>query len=155
MRAQFCILEQRLWSFVVCARDCCTWLCFIIRYRLPDPVFCLNHASTIGEGKFVSEEIAKLVVASRVLEVSECSEVWSSLLVFKNSDRKERLVLDSRIINHFLPKYKFTYEWLNLVPDMCSKGNLCYFWFEVWIPPCRYSCWFVDIFRILLGVRWC
>ena len=53
--------------------------------RLPDPVFCRDHASTIGEGAFVSEEIAKLIVASCALEVSECPKVYSPLLVVRNS----------------------------------------------------------------------
>ena len=47
----------------------------------------------------------------------------SPLLVVRNSNRKKRLALDLRIINRFLLKYKFKYEGLNLVPDMCSKGD--------------------------------
>ena len=74
---------------------------------LPVPVFCTNHASTLGEAEFVAEEIAKLVAASCVLEVAYCPEVCSPLLVVNNSKGKKRLVLDLRMINKHLPKRKF------------------------------------------------
>ena len=89
---------------------------------LPVPVFCTNHASTLGEAEFVAEEIAKLVAASCVLEVPYCPEVCSPLLVVNNSKGKKRLVLDLRMVNKHLPKRKFKYEGINLIPDMCSRG---------------------------------
>ena len=90
---------------------------------LPVPVFCTNHASTLGEAEFVAEEIAKLVAASCVLEVPYCPEVCSPLLVVNNSKGKKRLVLDLRMVNKHLLKRKFKYEGINLIPDMCSRGD--------------------------------
>ena len=87
------------------------------------PVFCTNHASTLGEAEFVAEEIVKLVAASCVLEVPYCPEVCSPLLVVNNSKGKKRLVLDLRMVNKHLPKRKFKYEGINLIPDMCSRGD--------------------------------
>ena len=40
-----------------------------------------------------------------------------------NSRGKKRLVLDLRGVNDYLPKRKFKYEGLNLVLDMCSRGE--------------------------------
>ena len=39
------------------------------------------------------------------------------------SSGKKRSVLDLRIIHRSLSKHKFKYEGLNLVPDMCGKGD--------------------------------
>ena len=87
-------------------------------YRLPfvsypDPVVMRNHPSTLVE-EFVSAEIDSLVAASCVIESCECPCVCSPLLVVCNSKGKRSLVLDLRVVNQFLPKWKFKYEALNL-----------------------------------------
>ena len=49
--------------------------------------------------------------------------VCSPLLVVKNATGKRRLVIDLRVVNQCLPKRKFKYEGLNLVPDLCNKDD--------------------------------
>ena len=79
----------------------------------------------------MAEEIVKLVTASCVLEVSYCPEVCSPLLVVNNSKGKKSLVLDLRMVNKRLPKCKFKYEGINLIPDMCSRGDFPHYSQEV------------------------
>jgi len=63
------------------------------------------------------------VAASCVVETDICPLVCSPLLVVRNSRGKRRLVVDLREVNQYLPKQKFKYEGLGLIPDMCSKGE--------------------------------
>ena len=89
-----------------------------------------NHPSTLVEKEFVSAEIDSLVAASCVIESCECPCVCSPLLVVCNSKGKRRLVLDLRVVNQFLPKRKFKYEGLNLIPDLCNTGDF-FFTFDL------------------------
>ena len=97
-------------------------------YRLPflsypDPVVRRNHVSAQVENKFVESEIVNLLEANCIVECKVCPTVCSPLSVVCNSKGKKRLVLDLRGVNEFLPKQKFKYEGLNLIPDMCGQGE--------------------------------
>ena len=97
-------------------------------YRLPlltvpDPIFRLNHVSVLSEADFISAEIERLLEAACIAEADSCPKVCSPLLVVCNARGKKRLVLDLRGVNQYLPKQKFKYEGLNLLPDMCSQGE--------------------------------
>ena len=97
-------------------------------YRLPFlqypvPIFMRNHKSTLEKKEFVESAIKDLVAASCVIECKECPTVCSPLLVVQNAKGKNRLVIDLRAVNLCLPKRKFKYEGLNLIPDLFSKGD--------------------------------
>ena len=97
-------------------------------YRLPfvsypAPTFMKNHSSAFENREFVQMAIEELVVANCVVECSECPTVCSPLLVVKNAKGKLRLVIDLRVVNQCLPKQKFKYEGLNLIPDLCNSGD--------------------------------
>ena len=91
--------------------------------HMPDPVFRYNHATTWGEEEFVNMEIGRLLETSCIIVIQECPKVCSPLLVVCNEKGKERLVLDLRDLNGYLPKQKFKYEGLSLIPDMCAGGD--------------------------------
>ena len=90
---------------------------------LPWPVFKFNHRSALQHEHFVSSSIEELLEASCIVQSDECPLVCSPLSVVENAKGKLRLVLDLRYVNQFLPKHKFKYEGLNLVPQMFEKGD--------------------------------
>ena len=91
--------------------------------RLPDPVCYRNHRSAFGHADFVEEAIKELVALSCVVQCSECPAVCSPLSVVVNAHGKKRLVLDLRYVNQFILLAKFKYEGLNVIPQICSKGD--------------------------------
>ena len=72
--------------------------------KLPDPVCLMNHRSAYESSAFVSTEL----IAGRCVIKSK---------------GKQRLVVDLRYINQFLPERKFKYEGLNLIPLLFSSGD--------------------------------
>ena len=97
--------------------------------RMADPLCQLNNRSAIDNASFVTAAIEDLVLAHCVEEYSVCSIVCRPLSVVSNSKGKQRLVLDLRYINHFLPDRKFKYEGFSLVPSLfcCGVFFFCYF----------------------------
>jgi hypothetical protein len=91
--------------------------------RLPEPVFQLNHRSALRNASFVCDAIAELVSGRCVVEHASCPIVCSPLSVVTNASGKQRLVLDLRYINQFLPDRKFKYEGLELVPTLFQIGD--------------------------------
>lgn len=91
--------------------------------RYPTPVCMRNHRSALEEKDFVRSAIGELLTASCIVECDECPSVCSPLLVVKNAKGKRRLVVDLRVVNQCLPKQKFKYEGLNLIPDLCYKDE--------------------------------
>lgn len=91
--------------------------------RMPDPLCQLNNRSAIDNASFVTAAIEDLVLAHCVEECSVCPIVSSPLSVVTNSKGKQRLVLDLRYINQFLPDRKFKYEGLSLVPSLFCRGD--------------------------------
>ena len=90
---------------------------------LPAPIVRNNHNSALVEEGFVESEIERLLEASCIVESHVCPTVCSPLSVVANSRGKKRLVIDLRSINELLPKQKFKYEGLNLIPHICSQGD--------------------------------
>ena len=54
----------------------------------------------------------------------------SPLSVVQNDSGKQRLVIDLRYVNQFLPIQKFKYEGLNLVPQLFRKEDF-FFTFDL------------------------
>ena len=91
--------------------------------RLPDPLFQLNHRSAVEHSSFVSGAIDELVAGRCVVECGSSPIVCSALSVVTNASGKQRLVLDLRYVNQFLPDRKFKYEGLELVPSLFNCGD--------------------------------
>ena len=91
--------------------------------RLPDPLFQLNHRSALVNASFVSGAIDELVLGRCVVECTSCPTVCSPLSVVTNASGKQRLVLDLRYVNQFLPERKFKYEGLELIPTLFESGD--------------------------------
>ena len=81
--------------------------------RLPDPRCQPNHKSALENAAFVDDAIQELVTGHCVVQCEACSIVCSPLSVVTNKKGKQRLVLDLRYLNQFLPDRKFKYERLN------------------------------------------
>ena len=90
---------------------------------LPEPCCRMNHRSAYENVALVSSEIEELVAVSCVVETDVFPLVCSPLLVAQNRRGNQRLVVDLRGVNQYLPKQKFKYEGLGLVPDLCGKGD--------------------------------
>ena len=73
---------------------------------------------------FVSSAIDDLLLGSCIVQCEQCPIVCSPLLVVRNAHGKRRLVIDLRGVNQCLPKRRFKYEGLNLVPEMFDQGSL-------------------------------
>ena len=58
-----------------------------------------------------------------MVECEFCSIDCSPLSVVTNASGKQRLVLDLRYVNQFLPDHKFKYKGLELVPTLFNCGN--------------------------------
>ena len=91
--------------------------------RLPDPVCLVNHRSACENSTFVNTAIDELVAGRCVIQSDSCPTVCSPLSVVTNAKGKQRLVIDLRYINQFLPERKFKYEGLNLIPLLFSSGD--------------------------------
>ena len=91
--------------------------------RLPDPLFQLNHKSALENASFVSHAIDELISGRCVIEYNSCPIVCSPLSVVTNASGKQRLVLDLRYVNQFLPNRKFKYEGLELIPSLFNCGD--------------------------------
>ena len=90
---------------------------------LPAPIFRFNHQSALQSEEFVSAAIVELEKGGCVVPCSECPLVCNPLSVVQKDSGKRRLVVDLRYVNQYLPVQKFKYEGLNLVPQMCGKGD--------------------------------
>ena len=77
---------------------------------------------------FVSRAIDELVSGRCVVECGSYPVVCSPL---SNAAGKQRLVLDLRYVNQFLPDSKFKYEGLELVPTLFNSGD--FFTMAGWI----------------------
>ena len=90
---------------------------------LPGSKHQTNHNSALANASFVESAIRELVSARCVVESNICPVVCSPLSVVVNPSGKQRLVLDLRYVNQFLPNRKFKYEGLELVPSLFSRGD--------------------------------
>ena len=113
----------------------------------PAPVFRFNHQSALQNEQFVSSEIRDLVAKRCVLQCSEPPLVCSPLSVVQNDKGKQRLVIDLRYVNQYLPVQKFKYEGLNLVPQLFRKEDF-FFTFDL-----KSGYHHIDIHR-LLALPW-
>ena len=95
--------------------------------RLPDPLFQLNHRSALENASFVGDAIDELVLGCCVIECTSCPIFCSPLSVVTTTSGKQRLVLDLRYINQFLPDQKFKYEGLELVPTLLQSGDFFHY----------------------------
>ena len=118
--AEFWLYELEPTSFVA---DIVTKGYRLTFMMMPDPLCQLNNRSAIDNASFVTAAIEILVLAHCVEECSVCPIVRSPLSVVTNSKGKQRLVLDLRYINQFLPDRKFKYEGLSLVPSLFCRGD--------------------------------
>ena len=91
--------------------------------RPPDPIFQLNHKSARENAAFVNATIKELVAGRCVVRCEQCPIVCSPLSVVTKAQGKQRLVLDLRYVNQFLPDRKFKYEGLNLIPSLFCQGD--------------------------------
>ena len=91
--------------------------------RMPDPVCQMNLKSALENASFVTAAIEELVLARCVVECSHCPTVCRPLSVVTNATGKQRLVLDLRYINQYLPDRKFNYEGLSHVPSLFRRGD--------------------------------
>ena len=86
-------------------------------------MFQLNHRSALQNASFVKDAIDELVSGRCVIECASCPIVCSPLSVVANASGKQRLVVDLRYVNQFLPVRKFKYEGLELVPTLFQPGD--------------------------------
>ena len=91
--------------------------------RLPDPVCELNHKSALGNATFVTAAIEQLVAGRCVSCCMACLVICSPLSVVTNARGEQRLVLDLRYLNQFLPDRKFKYEGLSIIPSLFCQGD--------------------------------
>ena len=103
-------------------------LAFDAAKGLPQRAFFPNHGSAIKSADFVSRAIAELLATGAAVETTCPSYVVSPLGVATRADGKQRLILDLRYVNWFLPRIDFRYESLSDLRELLPS--------KAWLGAC-------------------
>ena len=77
---------------------------------IPAPFSGPNQKSALESAEFVTSALSELLVNWCIHKVSDKPRICSPLSVVRNSEGKERLVLNLRYLNQYLYKESFKYE---------------------------------------------
>lgn len=85
-----------------------------------------NNKSALNDKDFVTKEWQNLLNKGCVSKVDNIPKVVNPLTVAKNRNGKSRLVLDCRLINPHLHKFKYRYEDASVAKEMLRKGDFIF-----------------------------
>ena len=90
---------------------------------IPAPFSGSNQKSALDSAEFVTSAIKELLVNRCICKVTNKPRVCSPLLVVRNSEGKERLVLNLRYLNQYLFKESFKCEYIRVALLLFQKGD--------------------------------
>ena len=90
---------------------------------IPAPFSGSNQKSALESAEFVTSTLSELLVNRCIHKVSDKPRICSPLSVVRNSEGKERLVLNLRYLNQYLYKESFKYEDIRVALLLFQKGD--------------------------------
>ena len=90
---------------------------------IPAPFSGSNQKSALESAEFVTSTLSELLVNRCIHEVRDKPGICSPLSVVRNSEGKERLVLNLRYLNQYLYKESFKYEDIRVALLLFQKGD--------------------------------
>ena len=90
---------------------------------IPAPFSGPNQKSALERAKFVTSTLSELQVDRCIHKVSDKPRICSPLSVVRNSEGKERLVLNLRYLNQYLYKESFKYEDIRVALLLFQKND--------------------------------
>ena len=89
----------------------------------PAPFSGSNQSSALESAEFVTSALSELLVNRCIRKVNDKPRICSPLSVVRNSEGKERLVLNLRYLNRYLYKESFKYEDIRVALLLFQKGD--------------------------------
>ena len=93
---------------------------------IPAPFSGSNQKSALDSAEFVTSAIKELLANRCICKMTNKPRVCSPLLVVRNKEGKERLVINLRYLNQYLFKKSFKYEDIRVALLLFQKGDFMF-----------------------------